>query len=81
MTIQTDGPRARGAAVTTTGSIVYGLLITTAPSGPNPADIAREDAPWDSAFARSSDGLQRLADRARQQVTEGRVRPLRSQKL
>ncbi len=39
-------------------------------------DQIADDRAWDEAFARSQDQLARLADKARDQIAAGRVRPL-----
>lgn len=36
-----------------------------------------DDRAWDEAFARSQDGLARLAAKAREDIAAGRTRPLR----
>lgn len=79
--IQTAGPRMHGAPLNSAASVVHGVVLTTAPLGPSEAEVAGEDEPWNASYARNPGALSVLAERAREQVRQGKFRKLRSDGL
>ena len=79
--VQTSAPIMRTRPTSTSAAVLNALFLGTTTNEESDANLAAEDTAWNESFARNPAALKRLADRARQQVAEGRTRPLRVEDL